>query len=102
MQANHHIAAQGGIQETEGSREELLRTHPPASNPPMSLSARNKLKGAVEEVLLGTVMAHIVVRVGENLIESAITRRSADELQLKKGDTVYAIVKSTEVMIQKD
>lgn len=68
----------------------------------MSLSARNKLKGAVEEVLLGTVMAHIVVRVGENLIESAITRRSADELQLKKGDTVYAIVKSTEVMIQKD
>ena len=68
----------------------------------MALSARNKLKGAVLEVLLGTVMAHVVVRVGENLIESAITRRSADELQLKKGDTVYAIVKSTEVMIQKD
>ena len=47
-------------------------------------------------------MAHVVVRVGENLMESAITRRSADELQLKKGDTVYAIIKSTEVMIRKD
>lgn len=56
----------------------------------------------MEEVVLGTVMAHVVVRVGDNLIESAITRRSADEMNLKKGDTVYAIIKSTEVMIQKD
>jgi len=68
----------------------------------MTLSARNKLKGTVEEVVLGNVMAHVVVRVGDNLIESAITRRSADEMKLKKGDTVYAIIKSTEVMIQKD
>jgi molybdopterin-binding protein len=45
-------------------------------------------------------MAHVVVRVGDNLIESAITRRSADEL--KKRDTVSAVVKATEVMIQKD
>jgi molybdopterin-binding protein len=68
----------------------------------MALSARNRLKGTVEEVVLGTVMAHVVVRVGDNVIESAITRRSADELALKKGDTVTAIIKSTEVMIQKD
>lgn len=68
----------------------------------MPISARNKLKGRVEEVQLGDVMAHVVVRVGDNLIESAITRRSADELKLKKGDTVFAVVKSTEVMIQKD
>lgn len=68
----------------------------------MALSARNRLTGTVEEVVLGTVMAHVVVRVGDNLIESAITRRSADELRLKKGDTVTAIIKSTEVMIQKD
>jgi molybdopterin-binding protein len=68
----------------------------------MTISARNRLKGTVEEVVLGTVMAHVVVRVGENLIESAITRRSADEMKLKKGDTVMAIIKSTEVMIQKD
>jgi molybdopterin-binding protein len=43
----------------------------------------------------------VVVRVGDNLIASAITRRAL-ELQLKKGDTVTAVVKATEVMIQKD
>jgi len=68
----------------------------------MPISARNKLKGKIEEIQLGDVMAHVVVRVGENLIESAITRRSADELKLKKGDAVFAVVKATEVMIQKD
>ena len=68
----------------------------------MTLSARNKLRGQAEEVVLGDVMAHVVVRVGDNLIESVITRRSAEELKLKKGDTVAAVVKATEVMIQKD
>ena len=41
----------------------------------MTLSARNQLKGIVEEVQLGGVMAHVVVRVGDNLVESVITRR---------------------------
>jgi len=68
----------------------------------MPISARNKLRGKIEEIQLGDVMAHVVVRVGSNLIESAITRRSADELKLKKGDPVTAVVKATEVMIQKD
>lgn len=68
----------------------------------MPISARNKLRGKIEEIQLGDVMAHVVVRVGDNLIESAITRRSADELKLKKGDEVTAVVKATEVMIQKD
>jgi molybdopterin-binding protein len=47
-------------------------------------------------------MAHVTVRVGDNLIESAITRLSADELELKAGDTVTAVVKATDMMIQKD
>ena len=68
----------------------------------MPISARNKLRGTIEAVQLGDVMAHVVVRVGDNLIESAITRRSAEELKLNKGDTVFAVVKATEVMIQKD
>jgi molybdopterin-binding protein len=68
----------------------------------MPISARNKLRGKVEEIQLGDVMAHVVVRVGDNLIESVITRRSADELKLKKGDIVAAVVKATEVMILKD
>jgi len=47
-------------------------------------------------------MAHVVIRVGENVIESVITRRSAEELKLKQGDSVTAIIKATEVMIQTD
>lgn len=47
-------------------------------------------------------MAHVVVKVGNNVVESVITRNSAEELRLKKGDAVKIVVKSTEVMIQKD
>jgi len=67
----------------------------------MAISARNQLRGTTEEVQLGTVMALVTVRVGENTIESVITRKSAEELALKKGDRVVAIIKSTEVLIQK-
>ncbi len=47
------------------------------------------------------VMAHVTVRVGKNVIESVITKRSAEEMKLKVGDTVTAVIKSTEVMLQK-
>jgi molybdopterin-binding protein len=67
----------------------------------MALSARNQLPGVVESVKLGDVMAHVVVRVGEHVVESVITRTSAEELDLKPGDSVRVVVKSTEVMIQK-
>ena len=68
----------------------------------MTLSARNQLPGTIEELQLGGVMAHVVVRVGDNLIESVITRRSAEQMQLKVGDKVKVVIKSTEVMLQKD
>ena len=68
----------------------------------MTLSARNQLPGVVEELQLGGVMAHVVVKVGANLVESVITRRSAEAMGLKKGDAVKVVIKSTEVMLQKD
>ena len=68
----------------------------------MGLSARNQLSGFIEELRLGDIMAHVVVNIGENVVESVITRTSAEKLNLKKGDTVYVVIKSTEVMIRKD
>jgi len=68
----------------------------------MKLSARNHLVGKVEELKLGDVMAHVVVRVGGNIIDSVMTRRSAEAMGLKVGDTVAAVIKSTEVMLQKE
>jgi molybdopterin-binding protein len=73
--------------------------HQEASVP---ISARNQLRGTITDVVLGNVMAHITVQVGENVVESMISKKSAEELRLKKGDKVVVIIKSTEVMIQKD
>jgi len=42
----------------------------------MALSARNQLPGVVEDIKFGGIMAHVVVKVGDNLIESVITRSS--------------------------
>ena len=68
----------------------------------MPISARNQLEGKIVSLKVGDIMAHAVVKIGKNQIESVITRASAEELALKKGDTVKVIIKSTEVMLQKD
>jgi molybdopterin-binding protein len=68
----------------------------------MPISARNQLQGKVADIKLGDIMAHVVVKIGKNQIESVVTRRSVKELGLKKGDTVTVVIKSTEVMLQKD
>jgi molybdopterin-binding protein len=65
------------------------------------LSARNQFKGTVKSVHLGEVMAEIVVQVGELEIVSAITRGSAERMELNPGDEVVAVIKSTEVLIAK-
>ena len=66
------------------------------------LSARNQFEGVIKSVTLGDVMAEVVVTVGGGLeIVSAITRTSAESLGLKVGDKVRAVIKSTEVLIDK-
>lgn len=65
------------------------------------LSARNQFPGVVKSVKLDGVMAEIVVTVGDLEIVSAITRTSAETLNLKAGDQVRAVIKSTEVLIDK-
>jgi len=68
----------------------------------IGVSGRNKLRGKVLEVQLGDIMALVTVQVGENVVDAVITRKSAEELNLKKGDDVAALIKATEVMILKD
>ena len=69
----------------------------------LQFSARNQLKATVKSVKLGTVMAEVVVELpdGQEIV-SAITRTSAEGLNLQAGDSVVAIIKSTEVMIGKN
>ncbi len=68
----------------------------------MHTSARNRLPGTVTDIRLGTVMAQIGIRVGDNQIDAVITRDSAEEMELKVGDRVFAVIKSTEVMVNKE
>jgi molybdopterin-binding protein len=69
----------------------------------MRLSARNQLQGTVVSVDLGSVMAIVVIRLaGGDEIVSAITKDSAESLGLREGDSVTAVIKSTEVMVGKD
>ena len=68
----------------------------------MKISARNQLRGVVEAVELGVVTAKVGVRVGDNLIESVITRQSVEEMGIKVGDTITGVIKSTEVLLMTD
>jgi len=65
------------------------------------LSARNQLPGVVKSVKTGNVMAEVVVTVGDIELVAAITRGSAEQLDLKPGDAVRAVIKATEVLIDK-
>jgi molybdopterin-binding protein len=69
----------------------------------MNISARNQLKGKIKTVKPGSVMAEVVVELpGGQEIVAAITLGSAETLNLKPGDDVTAIIKSTDVMIGKE
>ena len=66
------------------------------------LSARNQFKGMVKSVKLGTVMAEVIIEVNGLEMVSLISRTSASAMNLKNGDSVTAIIKSTEVMVSKE
>lgn len=68
----------------------------------MQLSARNQLPGRIRAIRTGTIMAEVEIELPGGLtIVSAITRGSVEHLQLREGDEVSAIIKSTEVMVAK-
>jgi molybdopterin-binding protein len=67
----------------------------------MKISGRNKLQGIVKEIVKDTVMAKVVLDYKGDEIVAVITVDSIDDLGLKVGDEVTALIKSTEVMIIK-
>ncbi len=65
------------------------------------LSARNQLPATVKAVKLGNVMAEVVMDVGGIEVVAAITRGSAEQLDLRPGDAVKAVIKATEILVDK-
>ncbi|MEU6092508.1 TOBE domain-containing protein [Streptomyces sp. NPDC047085] len=71
-----------------------------ATEHPRHISIRNQLPGTVSDVSSGAAMATVKVAVdGGGVLTSAITQESADDLGLKAGDRVVALIKSTEVAL---
>jgi molybdopterin-binding protein len=67
----------------------------------VALSARNQFTGTVKTVVLGSVVAEVVVEVGQHEIVSVVTRHSVESLGIRPGDTVTAVINATEVMLEK-
>jgi len=70
--------------------------------PSLEISARNRLRGRVSQLRLDGLMAEVHIRIADQELVSVITRASAERLRLRVGDDVYALIKSTEVMIGKE
>jgi len=66
-----------------------------------AINVRNQFKGKVREIIRGDVVSEVDVETAWGIVTSVITTRSVDELQLKPGSDVVALVKSTEVSIAK-
>jgi molybdopterin-binding protein len=65
----------------------------------MKISARNILKGTVVDVIKGQTTSHVRLDIGARIVTASITNEAVDDLQLKKGQTAYAVIKASDVMI---
>ena len=68
----------------------------------MKLSARNQLKGKIVEVKRGATTAHVRIDIGGQIVTAAITNEAVDDLDLAAGQTAYAVIKASDVMVSVD
>jgi molybdopterin-binding protein len=92
----HHRIPKSEIDRLSGAGRRKTRKKPVGLE---AISGRNKLFGKVVEVRYEGLLAQVSIEIGGQKITSIITSDAARELDLKKGVSVYALVKSTEVMV---
>ncbi len=68
----------------------------------MKISARNVLKGKIVDIVKGVTTAHVRIDVGGTIVTASITNEAVDELGLKAGSSVKAIIKASDVMVGVD
>ena len=68
----------------------------------MKISARNRLKGTITEIRKGATTAHVKIKMGAATVTAAITNEAVTELKLKKGQSAYAVIKASDVMVGVD
>ena len=65
-------------------------------------SIRNRLAGTVQQIVRGKVVSEVVVKTAAGTLASVITTRSVRDMNLKKGDSFFVMVKATEAFLQKE
>ena len=68
----------------------------------MNSSIRNRLPGTIEKIVSDKVVSEIVIRTAAGEVTSVITTGSVQRMNLKEGDQVFAIIKATEVSVEKE
>ena len=69
----------------------------------MKLSARNQFAGKVVEITEGATNGIVKIEIApEVVISASITNESIKELGLKVGETAYAVIKASNVMVGAD
>lgn len=66
------------------------------------LSARNRAKGVVKQIITADVLSKVVVESQGDALHAFITNTSLQEMNIREGDEVTAIVKSTELILSKE
>jgi molybdopterin-binding protein len=103
----HSVQTAGGhhrIPQSELDRllfRTLGKTEKERSQQKHRVSGRNQLVGRIDSLRISGLMAEVVISVGSQHVTSIITARSVREMELKPGQTVAALIKSTEVMIMR-
>ncbi|ABP54988.1 TOBE domain-containing protein [Salinispora tropica] len=64
-------------------------------------SARNRLRGIVVGVVRDTVMAQVDIQAGPFRVVSLMSREAVDELDLRVGSLAVAVIKSTNVLVER-
>ena len=68
----------------------------------MSISIRNRLPGTIEKIVSDKVVSEVVIRTEAGIVTSIITTGSVERMNLKEGDTVFAVIKAIEVSVEKE
>jgi molybdopterin-binding protein len=68
----------------------------------VSTSSRNRLSGTIEKIVSDKVVSEVTIRTAAGTVTSIITTGSVERMNLKQGDSVFAIIKATEVSVEKE
>ena len=101
-EGGHHRISDSEIDRLLARRQPEVGRRAPRTESDESLgglSARNRLRGYIDEVRVDGLLAQVRMRVGDQPLTAVITADAVRALKLRRGDDALAIIKSTEVMI---